>query len=173
MISVCLVLIVALGIGATPPAQPAEPKHRFVPQRLYQLDELETKTSKIKDEELTWYLMDTDAKRMEGMMFLRDDDVKESEGFLFVFPESRPLNFWMKNTLIPLDIAYIDRYGMVLNTRQMLVEPDPSDPLYHDYSSRGSAMYALEMKRGAFEKFGIKRGVQLKIPAGVKAKDRA
>jgi len=43
----------------------------------------------------------------------------ENRGMLFVYPESQPLVFWMKNTRIPLDIAFADEYGVIVDIQQM------------------------------------------------------
>ena len=73
-------------------------------------------------------------------------------GMLFVFDEPQPLAFWMKNTYIPLSIAFIGRDGRILNIEDMA----PQTEMTHD--SRGPAMYALEMKKGWFTQFGIGAG---------------
>jgi uncharacterized membrane protein (UPF0127 family) len=107
--------------------------------------------------------MDTPTKRNEGMMFLRDKEVKLSEGMIFVFAEPQPLSFWMKNTYIPLDIAFIDKSGKILNVAQMKPLDESGTP------SKGDALYVLEMKKGAFKKYGVKAGQKLAIPKSVKA----
>ena len=132
--------------------------------RIYQLSELKTAVLTAGKHKIRAWIMDTPSKRQEGMMFLHDNEVKIEQGMLFVFPSPEPLSFWMKNTLIPLDIAYIDKAGRVLNTPTMKALDETGVP------SKGEAMYALEMKQGAFKKFGIKPGMKIGIPAGIKAK---
>ena len=134
------------------------------PNRIYQLSELKKTTISIQGKKLSVWLMDTPTKRNEGMMFLKSPDVKIDQGMLFVFAYSQPLSFWMKNTLIPLDIAYIDSKGKILNTEQMKpLDESGNTP------SKGEALYALEMKKGAFKKFGIHAGQKVVIPKSVKA----
>ena len=89
-------------------------------------------------------------ERQQGLMYR--ESLQENQGMLFVYPEQRTLGFWMKNTLIPLDIAYIDREGRIVDIQQM--EPQTTET--HD--SAAPAMYALEMNQGWFEANGIRVG---------------
>ena len=88
--------------------------------------------------------------RETGLMFRRE--MAQGHGMLFVFPDSSPRAFWMKNTLIPLSIAFMDEKGIVLNTLEM--PPETLKPFY----SKGSAKYALEMNTGWFEANHVKAG---------------
>jgi uncharacterized protein len=136
------------------------------PHRIYQLADLETTTIEIGGQKFTVWIMDTESKRREGMMFLRDPEVKLEQGMLFVFGEDQPLSFWMRNTLIPLDLAYIRSDGRIVSTHRMRALDEEGVP------SKGPAKYVLEMKQGAFAKFDIREGMTVKIPPHVKAKDR-
>ena len=95
----------------------------------------------------------TDADRTLGLMHRRM--LPENRGMLFVFPQAAPLSFWMKNTYLPLSIAFIDDTGTIINITDM--KPLTTDT--HD--SAGPARYALEMNRGWFKKRGIKSGAKL------------
>jgi uncharacterized protein len=110
------------------------------------------------------WVVSTPKQRGEGMMFLKDRDVPKGHGMLFVFPQAIPLSFWMKNTYIPLDIAYLDASGKVLNTEAMKPHDETGVP------SRGPALYALEMKRGEFARLGIRTGTKVTIPKNLSAK---
>lgn len=92
----------------------------------------------------------TEAERQRGLM--HRESLPPDQGMLFVYPEERPLGFWMKNTLIPLDIAYIDREGRIVDIQHM----EPLDE--RTYPSRRPAMYALEMNQGWFEAHGVEVG---------------
>jgi uncharacterized protein len=78
--------------------------------------------------------------------------LKTDHGMLFVFAQSEPLAFWMKNTFVPLSIAYIDSKGVIVN----IVDMKPQDESTHP--SAGPAMFALEMKQGWFKSRGIMAG---------------
>jgi uncharacterized membrane protein (UPF0127 family) len=73
-------------------------------------------------------------------------------GMVFVFPAPEPLSFWMRNTYIPLSIAYMDANGVILNIEDMA----PQDDTMH--WSRGAAQYALEMRKGWFRERGVRAG---------------
>ena len=76
-------------------------------------------------------------------------------GMLFVFAQSEPLAFWMKNTFVPLSIAYIDSKGVIVN----IVDMKPQDE--STYPSAAPSMFALEMKQGWFKERGIVAGDKL------------
>ncbi|QYK53971.1 MAG: DUF192 domain-containing protein [Fimbriimonadaceae bacterium] len=136
-------------------------------KRLYQLKDLETTTIVLKDKhELKAWVMDTDAKRSEGMMFLEDKDFTEKQAMVFVFTAARELRFWMRNTLVPLDIAYVDSSGRIVRTYTMKALDETTD-----YSSYGNAKYAIEFKAGLFKKLGVRAGDYVAISSRVKAKD--
>ncbi len=58
-------------------------------------------------------IADEPAEHSRGLMFR--ESLPENHGMLFVYPEERTLGFWMKNTLIPLDVAYADREGRIVD----------------------------------------------------------
>lgn len=83
-----------------------------------------------------------------------------TRGMLFVFPEDSPQSFWMKNTLVPLDIAYFRSDGAWVSSARM--EPCIEDPCA-SYPSDGPAMYALELPAGGVGA-GIGSGWKLLVP---------
>ena len=78
--------------------------------------------------------------------------LQPDHGMLFVFEEPQRLAFWMKNTYIPLSIAFIDAGGRILNIEDMAPQTEETHP------SRGPALYALEMRKGWFAQRGIAEG---------------
>ena len=86
--------------------------------------------------------------------------LKPDHGMLFVYESPQPLSFWMKNTYIPLSIAFIAPDGRIVNIEDMKPQSEQT------HWSRGPAMYALEMKKGWFAERGIGPGAVVKgIPA--------
>lgn len=79
--------------------------------------------------------------------------LKENQGMLFVYPRSEPRTFWMKDTWIPLSIAFLDDSGVIINIARM--SPDQTEERYH---SRQPAAYVLEVNQGWFRLHGIKAG---------------
>jgi uncharacterized membrane protein (UPF0127 family) len=116
---------------------------------------LQTKMIKVSSGErttkLTVQVADTQEKRDKGLMFV--EKLPENEGMLFVFSGKTYGGFWMKNTLIPLSVAFLDSDGKILKILDMVpckTEECPTyDPeLYYHY--------AIEVNLGWFEKNQIK-----------------
>lgn len=117
----------------------------------------------IGDIALSVELARTEAQRSLGMMHRAA--IGENEGMLFVFPEPRVLSFYMKNTLVPLSIAFIRENGTIDRIARMTphrLESHQSDTL---------CLYALEMPQGWFKQHAVKEGMKVTIPAEVKAED--
>lgn len=102
---------------------------------------------------VTAEIADTPALRERGLM--ERDSLPENHGMLFVYPDERDLSFWMRNTPLALDIAFIDRAGTIVNIETMRPNDDEST-----VSSR-PAMFALEMEAGWFEANGVEPGVRV------------
>jgi len=92
-------------------------------------------------------ISDTPEERTRGLMFRRELDW--NEGMLFVFEMEDTLSFWMRNTSIPLSIAFINEQGMIVDIQDM--KPFEQSP----HKSKGLALYALEMNMGWFEMNGV------------------
>ena len=78
--------------------------------------------------------------------------LRPDHGMLFVFESPQPQAFWMRNTYIPLSIAFIGADGRILNIEDMAPRTEDTHP------SRGAALYALEMKKGWFAERRIGAG---------------
>ena len=94
-------------------------------------------------------------QRAQGLM--HRESMCKSCGMLFNFQKSRGVSMWMKNTLIPLDVAFIRSDGIILN-----IEPMQPRDLSITRSS-GKALYAWEMNQGWFAKNGIGIGDKVSI----------
>jgi uncharacterized membrane protein (UPF0127 family) len=84
----------------------------------------------------------------------------EDRGMLFVFPGEEVRSFWMKNTLIPLSIAYIDSEGRIVDLQDM----KPLDDEEPHYVSAEPARYALEVNKGFFDENGVEVGDRAQLP---------
>lgn len=104
-----------------------------------------------------------DAGRQRGLM--HRDALAPDHGMLFVFAGESPQAFWMKNTLIPLDILYFDT-GRRLVSMQLDVQPCKADPCA-TYPSRAPARYVLELSAGTATRIGAQAGDVLKIDGDV------
>ena len=91
--------------------------------------------------------------RGRGLMFR--ESLGPNQGMLFVFEDAAPHCMWMKNTLIPLSVAFIAADGTIVNIADM----KPKDESTH--CARQAVPYALEMDRGWFASRGIKAGQKI------------
>jgi uncharacterized membrane protein (UPF0127 family) len=96
-------------------------------------------------------LADTDERRAYGLMFRRS--MPADEGMIFDFKEDRPVSMWMRNTLIPLDMLFIDRTGRVVNIHQRAVPHDETS-----ITSEGPVRGVLELNGGTAARLGLKPG---------------
>jgi uncharacterized protein len=100
------------------------------------------------------------ATRMRGLMHRQS--MPQNAGMLFVFDEATQHCMWMKNTLIPLSVAFIDDQGAIINIEDMAPQTEDS------HCSKKPARYALEMNRGWFAGKGIRPGSRIGGIPGVK-----
>ncbi len=103
-------------------------------------------------------IADTDAERQTGLM--GRTVLPEDAGMLFVFEGEQALSFWMRDTLIPLSIAYIDAQGRIVDIQDM----EPLDDVPPHYVSAEPARYALEVNQGFFEERGVTVGDLVELP---------
>jgi uncharacterized membrane protein (UPF0127 family) len=101
-------------------------------------------------------IADTGAERQTGLS--GRTTLAEDAGMLFVFDQEQPLSFWMKDTLIPLSIAYISADGRIVDIQDM----QPLDETPHP--SAEPAQYALEVNQGFFTEQGVAVGDTVELP---------
>jgi len=111
--------------------------------------------------ELTVELATTSAARGSGLM--GREELAEDRGMLFVFPADTEARFWMKDTSIPLSIAFIAADGTILNVQEM-------EPLSEElHRSPEPYRYALELNQGWFERNDFGTGDRVEVPEAVQA----
>ena len=103
-------------------------------------------------------LADDEAERAKGLM--HREAMPQAAGMLFVYPATRTVGFWMKNTLIPLDMIFLDATGTVARVHSNAI-PGDLTPIMG-----GSDIKAvLEINGGLAERLGIAPGTQLRHPS--------
>lgn len=95
----------------------------------------------------------SDAERAQGLMFR--EKMGQNEGMVFRFNTPNQVCMWMKNTLLPLSVAFIDDAGSITNIEEM--EPQTLDA----HCASKPARYALEMNKGWFKQKNIKAGSKI------------
>lgn len=118
-----------------------------------QPQELPAATLKVGMHNIRAQLAVTPQQRQIGLMFR--PSMPNHEGMLFVFEEPSPQCFWMRNTLLPLSIAFLADDGTVVNLADMKPQSDDS------HCSAKPVRYALEMNQGWFAKRGVKPGTRI------------
>lgn len=93
---------------------------------------------------------DTEQSRETGLMHRKA--LEPNAGMLFVFDEAQPYCFWMKNTLVPLSIAFINDAGEIVNIEDMKPQTEVS------HCAAQPVRYALEMNQGWFRSKGVRAG---------------
>lgn len=99
-------------------------------------------------------------EQRRGLMFRRS--MAENRGMLFIYEADRRLDFWMKDTYIPLSIAFLSSRGEIVDIYDMMPESERS------IQSSRSVRYALELNQGAFERVGAKPGTLVVLPEGLR-----
>jgi uncharacterized membrane protein (UPF0127 family) len=110
------------------------------------------KTSQIKvaGHPLKVELAIEEPQRLQGLMYRKT--LGKEDGMLFIFDEPGYHSMWMKNTLIPLSVAYVDKDGVILNILDM--EPQTLD----SHTAAGPAVYAIETNKGWYADKKVKAG---------------
>lgn len=95
----------------------------------------------------------TEAQRQQGLMFR--EQMHDNEGMVFLFDQPAGICMWMKNTLIPLSVAFLDNQGTIINIEEM------KPKTLNSHCATKPATYALEMNTGWFKQRNIKPGMKI------------
>jgi uncharacterized membrane protein (UPF0127 family) len=95
----------------------------------------------------------TEPDRRQGLMFR--EKMGQNEGMVFLFEGPAKICMWMKNTLIPLSVAFLDADGKIINIEDMQAHSTES------HCAKKPALYALEMNQGWFKQKNIKPGTAI------------
>lgn len=101
----------------------------------------------------------TNRARQNGLMNRKS--MPDDHGMAFVFTEPQELRFYMRNTLIPLDILYLDAQARVVSIKQMQPLDETSIP------SEGLSRYAIELNQGQAARCGVKPGDTIALPSEI------
>jgi uncharacterized membrane protein (UPF0127 family) len=110
-------------------------------------------------------LAETPDQRRQGLMQVTDEALGGYDGMLFTFPTDDEGGFWMKDTLLPLSIAYLDAEGAVVSTADM--DPCPPDSTScPTYPPTGPYRMALEVPQGGLDEIGLGEGSTARVEVG-------
>ncbi len=133
-----------------------------------ELDKLGTVSMSISDQAFELWVANDSEERARGLMFITTEQMAPlsdgtERGMIFVFDHSVRGSFWMKNTIIPLDIAYVDSEGIVVSMYTMV----PLDDRTHQYPPDAPYRYAIEFNGGRLTALDVRKGTKLKLPNSV------
>jgi uncharacterized membrane protein (UPF0127 family) len=148
------VSVATIFVGACTPTEPNA------------LDKLGTVDLQAKNLSVRAWIADESDEHAKGLMFVTAEEMAPLDdgaerGMLFVFPRDQRTGFWMRNTIIDLDIAYITESGDIVQTFTMTALDENS------YTPRSAYRYALEVRAGVFEREGITEDDRIDIPETV------
>ncbi len=103
-------------------------------------------------------IADDDEERSKGLMYR--EKLAKNQGMLFIFPKEEPRTFWMKNTLISLDMIFADREGNIVSIQKQ-AKPCGTQPVCPLYESYKPAKYVLEINGGLAAKLKLKVGEKI------------
>jgi uncharacterized protein len=144
-LATALALLSFIFVSAIPPATAAD---------------LPTTTLTIGKHRITAEVASTPEQRATGLM--NRFSLQPDHGMLFVFERPEVQAFWMKNTYVPLSIAFISASGQILNIEDMAPQTETS------HWSKGPAQFALEMRKGWFADRGVRVGERIAGLPGAK-----
>lgn len=102
-------------------------------------------------------------QRERGLMEVTDEDLGGYDGMLFEYQAEQSGAFWMRNTPMPLSIAFFDGDGVLVSTADM--EPCGDSPDCPTYPATGSFEYAIEVPQGQLDEIGVEPGSRLHLYA--------
>lgn len=112
-------------------------------------------TLRVGGETITAEVADSGRERSRGLM--GRESLPAAHGMLFVYPEEERLSFWMRDTPLPLSVAFIDAEKRIVDIQRM--QPESRER----HTSAEPAMYALEMERGYFDEHDIEVGDEVRL----------
>lgn len=122
-----------------------------------------TSEANLSGQKLNIMLARTETEKAKGLMFF--ESLPENAGMLFVYNTPRVMSFWMKNTMIPLDLVFFSENLEITEWIEGMVPGyGKTDASLPRYVSKLPAQYALELNAGSIARLGLKKGDRLEIP---------
>jgi uncharacterized membrane protein (UPF0127 family) len=152
---VSLLLLVAL------PACAAQPADDFQPQQLrnFARRDISIERRDGRDSLRVWLALSS-AEQQQGLMWIRE--LPRDRGMLFLLESPRPMDMWMKNTYVSLDMLFFDAEGRITH-----IHPRAKTQSEDIISSQGTVAGVLELVAGEAQRRGIREGDRIILPRGV------
>lgn len=134
----------------------------FIYRTFFYVAPLQKTTVKIKDQEYTLEIAKTLSQKSTGLM--NRNTLCDTCGMIFVSNTPTEQTFWMKNTLIHLDIIFLDSEGKVINIENAVPQPSTPDLELKLYKSTAPSQYVVELNSGDSQKLNLKSGDKISLP---------
>lgn len=157
MTSYILVAVLSLALPLLSSCTPTTPN---------ELDKLGMVSMSIKSKPFQLWIADSSDEQLKGLMFVTAEQMAPlpdgaDRGMIFIFERDQTNSFWMKNTIIPLDIAYVASNGTVVSTYTMAA----LDERVNQYPPSSPYRYVIEVNANRLVELGVRKGDKLEIPA--------
>lgn len=141
-----------------PPSPAAGAREGVLPLSAFPTEPVVVETRSARRHEFRAWRAETDAEKMQGLMFV--PDIEPDQGMIFVYDPPQPVAMWMKNTLLPLDMLFVDAAGCVVR-----IERDARPGSLETIRSGAPVMLVVELKGGTAKALGIANGDRVRRPA--------
>jgi uncharacterized protein len=152
MPAILLAALLPQGVASTAAAEDA-----VIPLSAFPREPIVVETRSARRHEFDAWRADTPATLQQGLMFVRD--IRPDQAMIFVYEPPRHVTMWMKNTLLPLDMLFVDEAGCVAKTVRD-ARPGSLDTI----SANGQIALVVELKGGATKALGIEAGDRVQRP---------
>jgi hypothetical protein len=146
-----IIILIALGIFSF-----------IIYQNFFALTPFKKTNLKIKDQDYTVEIASTVTQKSNGLM--KRTSLCSNCGMIFVSEAPGEQIFWMKNTLIPLDMIFLDGEGKVINIETAVPQPSVPDLQQKLYRSTAPSQYVIELNSGDSQKLNLKSGDKIELP---------
>jgi uncharacterized protein len=131
----------------------AQDESNVVPLSAFPREQIAIETHSARRHLFAAWRAESFAARAQGLMFVRDNEMKADQAMIFVYDPPEQVAMWMKNTLLPLDMLFVDETGCVVNLHEN-AKPGSLATI----SSGSPVMLVVELKGGTIAARGIRRG---------------
>ncbi len=135
----------------------AQTRGSAIPLAAFPREPIVVETRSARSHRFEAWRADTDAARMQGLMFVRD--IQPDQAMIFVYDPPQRVSMWMKNTLLPLDMLFVDSAGCVLRA-VVNARPESLDTI----DGGDSVALVVELKGGTARALGIAAGDRVRRP---------
>jgi uncharacterized protein len=149
----CLALCFALGILSVPGASAGTDRATRVPLSAFPVERIAVETRSIRRHLFDAWRAESPDAREQGLMFVQDGEMRPDQAMIFVYDPPAFVSMWMKNTLLPLDMLFVDPRGCIVTIKQN-ARPGSLDTI----DSRFPAALVVELKAGVVAASDIRLG---------------